>query len=228
MTRGSLFVAVVTTLCLGAASHAAADAITITEGSIVFSEPNMFQGGSISVTGTRGFSLNGFADSGEGRVDPLWQCFPCEPTPRFSVGIRLGTFAIAGALATLDGKTYSDLNGLDSSNNVFLSFEGSAELPRVNGPALVIGAPFTVAANSFFQFEVIPGTESEPPVLERVGLRGRGTATASFVANPTIPVWEFNSLRYDFQPVPEPATLALVGGGLLLFGAARRRRGRSS
>jgi hypothetical protein len=221
MTRRALFVAGVAVLCLGAASRAAAEPITITGGSIIFPQPVLFPAGSISITGTRGFSVNGLVDSSEGRVDPPQQCFPCQPTPNFSVGLDLATFAIGG-VATLEGKTYPDINGLNSINQVFLELVGSTELPPVNGQSIAIRAPFTVVFPSLFQFEVVPETETEPPVVDRAPLRGRGTATVSFLANPSAPVWEFNSLRYDFQPTPEPATLLLIGGGLLLFRAQRR------
>ena len=224
MTRRALFVAALAVLCPVVASQVAAEPVTITSGSIVFSEPGLFQAGSISIAGTRGFSLNGLIDSGETSVAPLRQCFPCEPTAAFSVGLQTGTFSFGGsAVATLDGKTFSDVNGLSSSTNVFLSLAGSTELPPVNGPSIVIRAPFADTPNSLFTFEVVPGTDDPalPPITDTVRLRARGIATVRFVANPTAPVWEFSSLRYGFQPTPEPATLLLVGGALLLFRARR-------
>ncbi len=66
ITRGALFLAGVVVLCLGAASRAAAEPVTITGGSIVFSESGLFQAGPISLTRTRGFSVNGSVDTGEG------------------------------------------------------------------------------------------------------------------------------------------------------------------
>ena len=87
-------------------------------------------------------------------------------------------------------------------------------LPPVNGSSLVIHAPFTVAADSSFTYEVTPGSNTAHPELATVPLRGRGTATVSFLANPSAPVWEFDHMRYDFVPTPEPSTLLLLGGGL--------------
>jgi hypothetical protein len=232
MSRRTILVAGVALFCLGAASQAAAEPVTITGGFIVFSEPGLLQVGSISITGTHGFSLTGSADTGEGRVDPLVQCFPCSPTPDFRVGLELIGSAIAGGVATLDGNTYTDLNSSNSVNNVFLQLDGSTVLPPVNGPSITIRAPFTVNSpfKSFFQFQVAPGTPPDPPVVGLMPLQGTGIATVNFHQNPNAPVWEFSSVRYDFQTTattPEPATLLLVGGPLLVLRGARRLRNAS-
>jgi hypothetical protein len=219
MTRITFFVACVGVLCLNA-TRASADPVTITRGSIVLSEPSMFQAGSIAIGGTQGFAIEGRVNSGEGRIDPLGQCFPCEPTADFSVGANLGTFAIRGK-ATLNGETYTDINSFSSNNFVFLVLIGTTVLPPVNGSSLVLRAPFRVAAESFFTYE-----GSDLPDLTTVSLAGRGTATVSFHASPSVPAWEFSQMRYEFVPTPEPATLVLVGGGIAatLLRARTRRR----
>ena len=51
-----------------------------------------------------------------------------------------------------------------------------------------------------------------PPDAPTVALRGRGTATLTvrrFESD-----WIYSSARYEFQPVPEPGTMFLLGGGL--------------
>ena len=58
MTRITFFVACVGVLCLDA-TRAAADPVTITRGSIVLSEPSMFQSGPIAIGGTQGFAIEG-------------------------------------------------------------------------------------------------------------------------------------------------------------------------
>ncbi len=223
MTRVAAFVACIGLLCLGAGTQAWADPVTITGGSILFPEENRFQAGPISIAGTRGFSITGSVDTGEGRVDPLNQCFPCEPTTNFSVGMLLGTFGLVGS-ATLDAKTYENINSFSSSNFVFFHLVGATELPPVNGSSVVIRAPFTVAPDSFFEYEVTPGSDSQGPQTASVLLRGAGIATVSFHANPSLPLWEFSQARYDFKPTPEPATLVLVGGAFALTLVRGRKR----
>jgi hypothetical protein len=224
MNRVAFLVAGVSVLSLGW-TQAAADPVAITSGSIALSEPSLFQVGSIALSGTRRFSIDGLVNSGEGRIDPLGQCFPCAPTADFSVGADLGTFAISGK-ATLDGETYTDINSFRSDNFAHLHLIGSTELPPVNGSSLLIRAPFKVAADSFFTYEVGAGSSTAPRGLATVPLAGRGTATVRFHVNPSIPVWEFSEMRYEFAPIPEPATLVLVGGGIAatLFRAKTRRR----
>jgi len=221
MTRSAYFVACATVFCCAtAATQAVADPVTITSGSIVLSEPNQFQAGPIALTGTRGFSITGSVITGDGVIDPLRQCFPCESTTNFSVGADLATFGISGAV-TLDGQTYSDINEMFSANFVRLRLIGTTVLPPVNGSSLVIRAPFTLSEPaSSFTYEITPGSGE----LTTVALGGRGTATVSFHVNPTTPVWEFSQMRYDFVATPEPSTLILVGGGLAAVLRARARR----
>jgi hypothetical protein len=87
-----------------------------------------------------------------------------------------------------------------------------------------VAAPFTVAPDSLFTYQVRPGSNSEPPELATVTLGGRGTATVRFRANTTEPVWEFTDRRWDFAPTPEPSTLVLLGGGLAVLVAGKSAR----
>jgi hypothetical protein len=205
MTRGAFFVACAGVFCLGIGSPASAEPITITGGSIVFPEAAIFQVGPISIVGTRGFSIKGGIDTGESwNIDPISQCFPCTPGTPFSLGALISGSGF-GADATLDGQSYPNIgvNGFAS-----LELDGMTTLPEVTGPSIVITAPFMVDERSLFQ----------PPDSTSVPVRGRGVVTLTLHANPVIPVWEFSQLRYDFQPpapVPESATLVLVGGGLV-------------
>jgi len=65
MTRCAVLVACVGAFCLGITPTASAEPVIITGGSLVFDSGFLTQDGSISLTGTRGFSLQGGVDSGE-------------------------------------------------------------------------------------------------------------------------------------------------------------------
>ncbi len=66
---------------------------------------------SISIAGTRGFSLEASVTPSEGPVNPLDSCSPCAPGSSVMVGGRLSFSAFSG-VATLDGTSY------DVSSNV--------------------------------------------------------------------------------------------------------------
>jgi PEP-CTERM motif len=216
MTRITSFVACMGLFFLGFAPRASAEPIRVTGGRIVVTSPAE---GTVSIVGTRGFSLTGIVDPGEGRVDPFTECNPCLPgTSMLSVGASLGGTAFPNAVATLDGNTYTVGMGIDDLEIVALELFGAASLPRLSDSRTMVAAPFT-AEGGFF----LPGLS--------VPIRGRGIATVGLKPFPagSPETWEIDRLvRYDFSdPVPEPATFILVASGLAgIVGARKKRRGR--
>jgi hypothetical protein len=215
MTRFAVSVACVGAFCLGITLNASAEPITITAGSFEFPEIAIAQGAPISLTGTRGFSLQGFVDSGESTFGAL--CTPCTPDITLSVGADLFGSALLVSTATLDGQTYLDVNQFSSPVAIALTLAGSAHLPALQAsPAMVI-APFTVTGT--FSFLDIQG--QLPPV--EIPIRGAGNVTMTLTPAPQS--WAAAPIRYDFtQPTPEPATLTLMSAGLI--GATTRLRKR--
>jgi hypothetical protein len=217
MTRITSFVACMGLLLLGAVPRASADPIRITGGTIVVT--GRAEIGAVSIVGTRGFSLLGGVDPGEGRVDPFTDCNPCLPgTTTISVGAFLGGTALP-AVATLDGNTYTVGSGIDDPVSVVLELFGMSRVPAPSDSPTMVTAPFTAEGRFFLPF---PDT----PVL----IRGGGIATLlfrPFPAGGSPETWEIDQVRYDFTdqtPVPEPATLMMVAGGLAAIVRVRKKR----
>ena len=216
MTRITSFVACIGLLCLGAASRASADPVRITGGT--FLVPGLSESGSISIVGTRGFSLVSKVSTLEGRVDPFFNCTPCDPSvSTISIGAFQGGTSFFGPV-TLDGVTYHVGDGIDDPEFIAFEIFGTATVPGSGSLPTTVTAPFTLEGNFFASLAQVS-----------VSIEGRGFATLFLKAdspesgNPMV-----ERIRYDFTdqtPVPEPSTLTMVAGGLLaILRAARKRR----
>lgn len=217
MTRTSRIVVAAALLCLGAGHRAAADPIRITTGSLLITGPSEL--GSVSVTGTRGFSLEAFVDPLEGNtVMALCGISPCLPGET-SIGGVLSGSAFPNGVATFEGTVYDDIDNLSSPAAVGLSFAGSAVLPAVpdTPTATIVTAFFALTPDSAFFLPTGP-----------TAISGSGAATLwlspSRLGGPA--GWVLDQIRYDFsdtEPVPEPGTMLLFGTGALAAWRLRRR-----
>jgi len=139
-----------------------------------------------------------------------------------SVGANLSGSVFELGSFTLDGVRYNDIAQTDSSARLFFELFGGGTVPPIQDQPVLFTTPFTLTGLIILPFPS-PGN---PPVV------GRGIATVTLMpqlVDPETKVWLSQSVRYDFSDasaVPEPATLVLVGSGIV--GCLLRRRQRAS
>jgi hypothetical protein len=139
--------------------------------------------------------------------------------------------------ATVGGTTYDGIF-LDG----YLSLiTGLIVIPTTGASTLMVQAPFSThpfipgggpllgAGSRLLIYDRSPGSLGPSDALFDLLLSGTGTATIAFTRFPGLEnyharsvVWQFDSAASN--PVPEPATLFLVGSGLAGVFAARRKR----
>lgn len=207
-------------LGLVAPTVASADPIAITGGTIVQPGGPGTTPGTGNLVGTENFTWRG-------EIDPFAsfgsQCeLRCSPGATVDVGGFVGASNVKGVV------TYEDqqflVGGTPASFGALnLNFLTDPFVLPPAGTSAVFSSPFTMTGTLQFPF-------FGPPAQPSVAIGGSGIATAFFVPSPAAPGvapgWQLSELRYEFapEPVPEPSTLLLVGGGMA---ALLRRRLRS-
>ena len=209
--------------CLFAAlafpARAAADAIQVTGGALAMGNSR----GTLDITGERGFALSANVDAFSGIYMPWERCnLPsCHPGDEISLRAAWLGSALRSPSMSFEGRTYTDVGGAVSLAGASVDFTGSFIAPPM-APSATVVTPF-----SFSGSFSIPDADGIFPI--RHTLFGAGTATVQLVplggTAPGEPSWQVASARYEFSaadPVPEPATLLMVGAGIA--GVARRVR----
>ncbi len=193
---------------------ATADPLVITSGTGFVTG---FSGGpSFNVTGLN-FAANGGGD--QGSSTPQTSCFPCAPGTAITVGGFFGGSSVLHS-ATLNGTFYPNV-GLGG----VLILTGPPIIVPNSTSDLILTSPFSFSG----QLQLCSSNcgSFQPPFFT-VDLIGSGIATVNlqlFHLPNGNPIFQFQSVTYDFQ-TPEPMSILLLGGGLLGL-AAKLRRPRS-
>ena len=187
-----------------------ADPVVITSGFLSVSG-GIFAGPVYSFAG-QGFSASGQGEPGN--TGPQ-QCSPC-------VGGSLLTLNANFAGSSLGSGT-AIINGVSFNNMTFagqIQFFGSVVLPSIPSD-ITLTAPFTF--NGFmFGCVNLSHVDCSPQVaVFNIDVTGQGLATVQLafegLSGSGQPLYAFRSVRYDFQAVPEPSAILLLGGGLVSF-----------
>jgi hypothetical protein len=205
------------TLIIGAlaAQPAAASTIQIKSGLVSMSGP---------LLGVASFSLSGddfLADAtgGVGETGLFSTCYPCGPSQT--------SFTLGGTVVPSTGFTGG---GTYLGTPYSFGFFGEASFSlTLSGPPLLLPppGPLSIEISGPFSMSGYFSTPSAGPF----DLIGYGNVRATLTTNSALKSWEFHSAVWEFaDPIPEPATMVLVGTGLagLLRHARTPRRLRRS
>lgn len=193
-----------------------ADPIPITAGHL---EMGRSSGSLLLIGGERDFSLSASVGVFDAFFGPWLSCTPaCAPGATINVGANFTGFSLRNATGTIDGETFFGVGGLVSGSSASVRFMGSTVAPPLDGDTATVIAPFLLEGSFLF-------SQSIGAPVTTGSFFGLGTATVTLQRDlPT--VWSYAAADYEFDPIPEPATLLLTASGLMGVIGTRLQRGR--
>jgi hypothetical protein len=207
-----------------APATALADPVTVTGGTVVVARLGPFSSEptAIQLVGDRGFTMT--AIGAEGFFAPARDCDPvCVGGQTISLEALWGGLDLNGS-ATLDGVTYEHFgSGNDIASATIRLVPENFVLAADPDDSVTVTVPFRL--DGIFVI-------SPPGIATSVEqLRGRGQVTTTFARLVSADFTGYQPTRTVFAfepaaPVPEPATLLLVGAGALWATRSQRWRSR--
>lgn len=195
----------------------------------VHADPIVITGGSLTIVGIFGgptYSISGqnfSATSVGGDPGNTPNCLPCPSGSPISLNSFMIGSSLGHGTATINGTTFDPVFFLGQ----FSFGAGNVILPP-GTTDLVVTTPFAFNGNieGCLPNSLVCTTE----VFATRDLIGQGIATAHFafggVLDNGVTLYSFRSITYQFQEVPEPMTVILLGSGLIGLGARLRSRSR--
>lgn len=216
-------------------SHTAAmEILELTGGSITFNDAQLPFLGTMAVHGPRvaiTARFQAIGGSGEPGFKGCSGVGACQPGDTISVGGEWsgGDFLGHGLLGTvtLDGITHTgEVGACCFDDGLFMTLAGTVLIPDFgNIASVVLTAPFTL--DGFLSRTSEPPFPNMFPDMTVYGLHGQGEFLLALHRAPS-GSWQWDSMVFELQPIPEPATLLLWGTGAAGLGVARWIRRRRS